>query len=185
MVNISTEIWKDIPNYIGLYQASNYGNIKSLKKKYGNNGNYKEIVLKPYPISREHLYVNLYKENKIKKYYIHRLILETFVGPCPLGMECRHLDGNPKNNRLENLKWGTHKENVQDSIGHGTSFNVGKDRKGSMCGASKLNEMQIRIILRLLEDGYLTQQEIGEIFGVAQNTISSIKLGVNWKHIKI
>lgn len=46
--------------------------------------------------------------------YIHRLVLETYVGPCPKGMECRHLDGNRTNNHLHNLCWGTHLENMED-----------------------------------------------------------------------
>lgn len=54
--------------------------------------------------------------------FVHRLVLEAFVGPCPEGMECRHLDGNPANNKLDNLKWGTRKENQDDSKRHGTHW---------------------------------------------------------------
>ena len=46
--------------------------------------------------------------------YIHRLVLESFVGPCPDGMETRHLDGNRENNHFQNLCWGTHSENMKD-----------------------------------------------------------------------
>ncbi|AWY05488.1 HNH endonuclease [Gordonia phage Morrissey] len=51
--------------------------------------------------------------------WVHRLVLEAFVGPCPSGMETRHLNGNPKDNRLENLVWGTSAENSQDTKNHG------------------------------------------------------------------
>ena len=51
---------------------------------------------------------------------VHRLVLETFVGPCPDGMECLHINGDPGDNRVENLRWGTHAENMQDSLAHGT-----------------------------------------------------------------
>jgi hypothetical protein len=49
---------------------------------------------------------------------VHRLILTTFCGECPAGMECRHLDGNPANNHLINLAWGTKKENGADKVKH-------------------------------------------------------------------
>jgi hypothetical protein len=51
---------------------------------------------------------------------VHEVILTTFVGPCPDGMECRHLDGNPANSALSNLAWGTHLENEADKLRHGT-----------------------------------------------------------------
>lgn len=50
--------------------------------------------------------------------YVHRLVLEAFVGPCPDGLECRHLDGNKANNRASNLCWGTRRENCDDKMKH-------------------------------------------------------------------
>ncbi len=55
-----------------------------------------------------------------KQVYVHQLVLGAFVGPCPIGMECRHLDGNPSNNFLSNLRWGTHLENMEDMRRHGS-----------------------------------------------------------------
>jgi len=60
---------------------------------------------------------------KRKCIFVHHLVLLAFVGPCPKGMVCRHFpDANPSNNRLENLQWGTPKENTADRIVHGTDF---------------------------------------------------------------
>lgn len=170
------EIWKDIKKYEGIYQVSDLGRIKSLARF----GCKKERILKPCKDSGGYLYIRLYNNEKID-YRIHRLVLETFVGPCPPGMECRHLDGNKENNVLENLCWGTHSENVCDTINHGTFFV--HDNRGSKCGTSKLNEWQVRIIKKLLKDGYLTTKEIAKIFNVSVNTIYSIKNGYNWRHI--
>lgn len=64
-----------------------------------------------------------YSKNKL--HAIHRVVLESFVGPRPEGQECRHLNGNPLDNRLENLCWGTRKENAHDAIKHGTFFGKG------------------------------------------------------------
>jgi hypothetical protein len=52
---------------------------------------------------------------------VHRLVLEAFVGPCPIGMQCRHFpDPNPANCNLKNLQWGTPMENTEDKRVHGT-----------------------------------------------------------------
>lgn len=52
--------------------------------------------------------------------FVHRLVLETFVGPCPPGMEALHRNGNPSDNSLSNLHWGTKIENAADMLRHGT-----------------------------------------------------------------
>jgi len=109
------EIWKPIAGYEGLYEISNCGKIKSLHHN-------KERILKLNKHRDGHLLIKLCKNNIYKSFFVHRLVLEAFVGLCPLEMECRHLDGNPENNRLDNLKWGTRSENVKDSIKHNTRF---------------------------------------------------------------
>lgn len=57
---------------------------------------------------------------------VHRLVLAAFVGPCPEGMEVRHVDGNPRNNHVGNLAYGTHSENERDKVRHGTHNNASK-----------------------------------------------------------
>lgn len=70
-----------------------------------------------------HLKVTLYPGPR--QVLVHRLVLESFVGPCPKGMECCHApDPNPANNALSNLRWGTHAENARDMVNQGRS-NVG------------------------------------------------------------
>ena len=78
-------------------------------------------ILKPSKISKYgHLCIALCNNGKMHRRLVHRLVLETFVGPCPDGLECRHLDGNPANNRVENLRWGTRIENIRDQSRHKT-----------------------------------------------------------------
>lgn len=60
-----------------------------------------------------YLQIGLFKNGKKNTRKIHRLVLEAYVGPCPDGMECLHKNGNSSDNRLANLKWGTHAENMQ------------------------------------------------------------------------
>lgn len=101
------EIWKDIPNYEGLYQASNLGNIKRTYK----NG--KQKILKPVKDAKGYLRVNLSKNNAIKNVQIHRLIAKTFIGESNLTVN--HKDKDRKNNKIGNLEYMTLLENIQYS----------------------------------------------------------------------
>lgn len=66
--------------------------------------------------------ISIRKDGKYYDFLVHRLVLETFVGPCPENMECLHGDGNKTNNNVDNLRWGTRVENIQDSIDHGVFY---------------------------------------------------------------
>jgi hypothetical protein len=134
-----TELWKDIPGYNGAYQASNLGRIKSLLRK--------ERILNPYINDvRCHRIAFLRKNGKGKSHKVHRLVMEAFVGPCPEGMEVRHLDGDGGNNNLVNLRYGTHKENMQDTIIHGTS------NKGIKYGKFELTKRKLEQIRLLIQN---------------------------------
>jgi len=110
-------------------------------------------------------------------------VLESFVGPCPEGMECCHNDGNPSNNFVENLRWDTRSNNQKDRESHGTMTNpIWIDRKGSKNGRAKLKEEDIPNIRNLIKYG-LSNIEISKIFNVSKYTIKAIRLNKNWKHI--
>ncbi len=114
--------WRWIPEYENLYQVSDEGKILSMPRATTRGGLLQHIIDK-----RGYHYVTLTKNGKQKKYQVHRLVLLAFAGPCPEEQECRHLDGNPDNNRWpENLAWGTHGENILDKQRHGTDTNSNK-----------------------------------------------------------
>lgn len=168
------ERWRDILQYEGVYQVSDIGNIRRLLK----NGKTRMLCV----ITRKDRYmaIGLWKNGVGIIKTVHRLVLEAFIGRCPKGMECRHLDGNRQNNQLCNLKWGTRSENGLDAVKHGTRFYP--DTRGSKQGQSKLTEKDIMEIFKLLDNGE-TQKEIAEKFGVHQVHISRIKRRVAWKHM--
>ena len=89
-------------------------------------------------------------------------------------MECRHLDGNRENNRLVNLKWGTHTDNEKDKIKHGTS------QHGERNPVSLLTNEQAEIIRSIYKEGNMIQKEIGKLFGVSQTVVSYIVRGVSY-----
>lgn len=107
-----------------------------------------------------------------RKYLVHQLILEAFVGPKPLGLECRHLDGDPLNNRLDNLLWGTHQENIADAT-----------KEGRM-GGFKLVIDDVRQILDLIKITRMNENDIGKLYGVSAGTIRAIKEYRTWKYIR-
>lgn len=153
----------DVKGFEGLYCIEDTGRVWSyISLKW----------LKPTPLSKsKHLYVSLRKDNKTYKKYIHRLVLETFVGGCQEGMECCHKDGNTFNNDKSNLYWGTRSNNIQDSIRHGTHGCY-----------KKLTPEQVVRIKELIKDGH-TQRFIGKLFNVDKSTIGYIKRGFTWKDI--
>lgn len=167
--------YRDIPGKPG-YRVGSDGSVWSRKSRGRGGLADNWHILKVSVHSAGYLVVGL--RNGAAKtcpvFFVHRLVLESFVGPCPEGMECRHLDGNPQNAALANLSWGTPDENGRDRIRHGTQIT------GSRVPTSKLTESDIPAIRQLRERG-LTQLEIGMMFNVAPGTISAIERGVTWK----
>ena len=104
------EIWKDIKDYEGLYQISNYGRVKSLPRMMKKR-KCEEIIKTPSVLPKGYLKVSLCKNGEIKYYFIHRLVAEMFI-PNPNNLPCvNHKDCNTSNNNVNNLEWVTHKEN--------------------------------------------------------------------------
>lgn len=106
------EIWKDIKDYEGLYQVSNYGRVKSLG---GKSNHKKSIVLKQNKDKNGYFFVIL-KHNGTSKYYkVHRLVAEAFIPNPNNKPQVNHLDENKQNNNVYNLEWASCKENIRYS----------------------------------------------------------------------
>ena len=109
--------------------------------------------------------------------YLHRLVLLTFVGPCPAGLMCRHLDGNPANNRADNLAWGTSAENSADALRHGTHL------RGEDAPTAKLEAWQSLEVLWLFEHVTQNRAEIARRVGIARTSVVRILSGETWAHV--
>jgi hypothetical protein len=118
------EIWKDIEGYEGMYQVSNLGRVKSLERyvKWDNGGRIvNERVLKArYGKNNGYVYAVLAKPDMsgYTSLLVHRLVLNAF-NPIDEKLDTMHLDNDRTNNRLDNLKWGTRKENIQQAVREG------------------------------------------------------------------
>ena len=121
------EIWKDIKDYEGHYQVSNYGRVKSVPRvtSYTNKAGYESSQFRDGQIKKEidngkgYKAVNLYKNNKGKLVYVHRLVAQAFIGEIPKGMVINHIDFDRSNNRLDNLEIVTYSENNMHSAKSG------------------------------------------------------------------
>ena len=112
-------VWKPILGYEGIYEISNYGDVKSLRRYRGNgNGGYmqKERILKKTKTSTGYYKVELYKNKKRKSYKVHRLVAMAFIPNPHNKPNINHRDGNPLNNYVGNLEWCTQKENVKHAL---------------------------------------------------------------------
>lgn len=103
------EVWKDIQGYEGTYQVSNLGRVRSYKKG-------KESVLKPIVASKGYTQVALYTNDIPKRLRVHRLVAETFLSNEENKPVVNHINGIKNDNRLENLEWNTHGENIRHAV---------------------------------------------------------------------
>ena len=102
------QVWKDIKNYEGLYEVSNYGNVRSLK--YG-----KIKYLKPADDGNGYYFVNLSKNGIVKNFKIHRLVANAFI-PNPNNLpQINHKDEDKTNNKANNLEWCNNRYNTRYS----------------------------------------------------------------------
>lgn len=166
-----SEVWKDIPGYEGAYQASDLGRIRSLTRQITQKsrwGTYftrtvKGRILRPGRYCESgHLSVILKRGTNGKP--VHQLVMLTFKGPTPGRKEIRHLNGDPTDNRLENLYFGTRTENIIDV------YKTGKDWR-KLTGSQAA---EIKQALRSGEKGSILARK----YEVSQQIISQIKRGV-------
>lgn len=165
-----------IPNYESRYEISNNGEVRSKRRK--------NCILSPQKGKRGYWHLNLYKpdlkntgrKRNLVTFLVHRLVLETFIGPCPEGMEGCHNDGNRSNNALENLRWDTRLNNATDTLKHGTRL------FGENIANAKLKIEEVREIKRLLTTR-TPIREVGRKFKVSKITISDIKRGKTWLQV--
>ncbi len=108
---------------------------------------------------------------------VSHVILETFVGPRPEGMEASHLDGNTDNNRLDNLVWESRSDNLLRKREHGT------DHGGARNPSAVLTQEQVDEIRASHQPRKVTYQMLAEKFGVSRHTIANIIQGHTWQSL--
>ena len=162
----SDEQWLDIEDFPG-YQVSSFGSVKSFKQR--------QPKLHALSKGNHYLQCSLSNDGVIVTKHVHQLVAAAFHGHQP-NLVVRHLDGDCLNNSATNLRYGTHKENMDDQARHGTlAF-------GERCGSSKLTDTKVRLIRKLRKHG-ISAKDLIKAFGVAKCTIYRVLSGKTWKHI--
>jgi len=162
------EEFKNIPNFNNKYSISNISNVKN---------NITNEILNQYTDKDGYKTIGLMQNNNKKMFKIHRLMLLTFIGEPPFkNAICRHLDGNPANNKIENLKWGTVSDNYEDRKRHRTDFSGERNPK------SKLTDDDIHIVNYMIYM-HCSDRLIAKRFNVNPECIYKIRHKITWKHI--
>lgn len=174
------EEWRAVVGYEGLYEVSNLGRVRSLAREVSWSSSTMRLngrILKPRPIHKGYVRVVLHRHGVSRFRRIHRLVLQAFVGECPDGMQCAHLNGEPADCRLSNLAWVSAAENASHKHAHGTHLH------GSKSNLAVLDEAQVLEVLEL--KGAVSAAECARRFGVTPPTITSIWNGVTWRHVTV
>lgn len=181
------EVWKPIPS-APHYEVSNIGRVRSLDRSVtyahrGRNcvrfwaGKILKTTIRTVKSTPYEQFVWRENGRTTKTKGVHIVVCEAFHGPKPFqGAHAAHFDGNSLNNRAENLRWATAKENAADDL------RLGKKLRGEQCYNAKLTDADVREIRRLVAAGE-THRHVAALFGVSIPSISPIIARKTWTHV--
>jgi len=181
---ITQECWKPVVGHEGYYEVSDHGRVRSLPRIVERatrwNGTAKarirgRLLKGSHHQDGRHLTVTLSVEAVHRQVFVHVLVLEAFVGPCPDGMECRHLDGRGSNNMLDNLKWGTRLENMEDR----TRLGEHNPPRGTRNHRAVLDEEKVRDIRQRISRGD-SHSVIANELGINRSLVGKISTRRTW-----
>ncbi len=170
--------WKPIPGFAGIYEISETGDIVRTAT-HGQQPKAIRRIIRPYK-KNGYLAITIQFHQTRERFYVHRLMYETFRSPIPSGLEINHRDGNRENNRLDNLELVTRSDNMLHCF---RELNPSLNRvRGTQHHKAKLTPQDVENIVKLSRAGS-SQREIAQMYGVSKNSIRLILKGKNWKHV--
>lgn len=176
------EIWKDIPDFEGKYQISNFGRVKSMLRyqvfSKGGKIEIPEKIRKPI-LNSEYLNITLsISKNNIRMKRIHILVATCFIPNPENKPQVNHKDGDKLNNHVDNLEWVTSSENLQHAYDTGLKFqHIGEKNPGA-----RFTNTDVILIKSRLSCGE-KYKNIAKSIGCNAETIRNIKTGKTWAHI--
>ena len=178
---MSIEIWKPVVGFEGLYEVSDHGRVRSVDRyidRRRKGGTHKAFcrgkVMSPGPHRGGYETITLHDAGAETCTTVHVLVAAAFIGPRPEGHQVCHNDGNRKNSRAANLRYGTPSENAADKHLHGTAA------IGERSASAVLTE---RDVLEIRAARGAPQAELAARFGCTFSNISAIQRRVSWKHV--
>jgi hypothetical protein len=176
MNTTETETWKPVVGHEAAYEVSDHGRVRSLARRVRlvtrqageTTRSVPPRILRPGANKSGHLSVAIGRRNNR---LVHQLVLEAFVGPRPEGYEVLHCNGDPTDNRLSNLRYGTRSENLKDIFYH----------KGRA-----LTLEQIAFLRKRAAEGfyYGERYQLALAWGVNSGTIHQAVTGKHYGHVK-
>lgn len=171
------EVWKDIKNYEGIYQISNFGNIKSLDRITfnGRRHTYSQgKFLKLSKTANGYIKIMLRKNNKSITELVHRLVAESFLSNNDNKQLVNHIDKNKSNNTLHNLEWSTYSENQRHSISLMSKEDV---ERFSKCNVGKIAPNARLVLDTQTGIFYNSVREASDIFKLNERTLAMKLIG--------
>lgn len=180
------EEWRPVAGYEGYYEVSNTGRVRSLERtaQWTLKGlpRYRPIrtrLLKPTIWNKKRIRFNLSLNGKRRMKFAHRLVCEAFLNNPNLLPEVNHLDGNPLNNRVDNLEWCNRRHNHNHAVINGLlGFKV---QPGEQHGRSRLTNEDV-IQIRTLSE-IVTASELAKKFHVSDGCVRDVIQRRTWKHL--
>lgn len=161
------QMWREIPGRAG-YEVSVHGDVRSWR-----NSSRFWTKIHPQPDRDGYLRISGVGWRML----VHHAVLGAFVGPRPAGMEGAHLNNRRDDNRLDNLAWTTHLDNIRQKFAHGTMV------RGERCAAAKLVEADVREIRALWAGGTPTRV-LAARYDIRQDHVWRIVSGRSWRHVE-
>ena len=160
------EIWKYINGYEGLYEISNKGRVRNAEGR----------ILKARTQNKGYFYVTLHSNHKERKFTIHRLVAEAFIPKINGFNQVNHINGNKKDNSVENLEWCNQRLNYN----HGMQKFLYSHNENHYF--AKLTNEQVKTIPTLFKIGF-TRTTISRILNVDSSSIKAIEKGISYREL--
>jgi hypothetical protein len=171
------EVWIPVPDFVGLYEASSMGRVRGLDRINTHGRFIPGCILKGAPDGTGRLRISLWRNGHPHHSLVHKIIMRTFVGPCPPGQVTRHGPNGLRDNSLANLCYGTFTENMHDKTRDGTQ------PMGREVWNARLTDEAVRDMRALYAAGGVTQRELSVRYGVGRRTVGKALSREKWKHV--
>lgn len=171
-----TSSWREVPGFPG-YMVSDTGEIWSSRCQ-GHALHISKWHKRRFSVKKKTGYLRVLLMPGRASKFVHVLVLEAFVGPCPEGMQCRHFpDPDTQNNNLSNLSWASRSQNQADRTTHGTS------NHGERNPNVKLTDPLVRQLRKEYSSGQYDVIRLATEYGVNERTVEQIVARKTWKHV--